>query len=349
MTRHLYIHIPFCKSICTYCDFVRIKSSNHTLHQQYLDLILNQIKEESTFNQYETIYIGGGTPNALSNINLNYLLQTLNLYLDKKGLYEFCIELNPELVTLKQIEILKKNNVNRVSLGVQTTNDQINLLLHRYSSMKDVNQTIDWLRLNNINNISCDFIYNLPLLKLKDLDNAFSFLCNKNIKHVSFYSLELKEGAILTKQNYKLNNDNEQIQYEYINKNLQKLGYERYEVASFCKEELYSKHNLAYWLNKDWKAIGCGAYGFENNIYYSYDKSILKLNKTTIKYNNKELYQHLLIMGLRTKFGLNLNSERNYLAYKFFYEQIKDDVYIKNNHLIIKDINYLDDCLLKII
>ncbi|MBO6021417.1 hypothetical protein J6P68_01015 [bacterium] len=71
-------------------------------------------------------------------------------------------------------------------------------------------------------------------------------MCNKNIKHVSFYSLELKEGAILTKQNYKLNNDNEQIQYEYINKNLQKLGYERYEVASFCKEELYSKHNLAY-------------------------------------------------------------------------------------------------------
>ncbi|MBO7044473.1 radical SAM protein [bacterium] len=143
MTRHLYIHIPFCKSICTYCDFVRIKSSNHTLHKQYLDLILNQIKQESIFNQYETIYIGGGTPNALSNINLNYLLQTLNLYLDKKGLYEFCIELNPELVTLKQIEILKKNNVNRVSLGVQTTNDQINLLLHRYSSMKDVNQTID--------------------------------------------------------------------------------------------------------------------------------------------------------------------------------------------------------------
>ncbi|MBO7044471.1 hypothetical protein J6W34_08260 [bacterium] len=84
-------------------------------------------------------------------------------------------------------------------------------------------------------------------------------------------------------------------------------------------------------------------------MYYSYDKSILKLNKTTIKYNNKELYQHLLIMGLRTKFGLNLNSQRNYLAYKFFYEQIKDDVYIKNNHLIIKDINYLDDCLLKII
>ncbi|MBR4486318.1 radical SAM protein [bacterium] len=143
MTRHLYIHIPFCKSICSYCDFVRIKSTNNSLHKKYLDLILKQIKKESVFNQYETIYIGGGTPNALSNFNLNYLLQTLNLYLDKKSIYEFCIELNPELVSLEQVEILKKNNINRVSLGVQTTNDKINVLLHRYSTINEVNQAID--------------------------------------------------------------------------------------------------------------------------------------------------------------------------------------------------------------
>ena len=349
MTRHLYIHIPFCKSICTYCDFVRIKSTNNSLHKKYLDLILKQIKKESVFNQYETIYIGGGTPNALSNFNLNYLLQTLNLYLDKKSAYEFCIELNPELVNLDQVKILKKNNINRVSLGVQTTNDKINFLLHRYSTMNEVNQTIEWLRKNQINNISCDFIYNLPLLKLQDLDDAFLFLVSKDIEHVSFYSLELKEGSILTKQNYKLDNDNEQMQYAYINKHLQELGYERYEVASFCKKQNYSKHNLAYWLNKDWKAIGSGAYGFENNTYYWYDKKILNWSKNITKYNNKELYQHLLIMGLRTKFGLNLNIKRNFLAYEFFYEKIKNDVYIKNNKLIIKDINYLDDCLLKII
>lgn len=349
MTRYLYIHIPFCRSICTYCDFVRIKNLNPQVHKNYIDMILSKLSKEAIYGQFKTIYIGGGTPNALSNENLFYLLNNLKKYLDLKSDYEFSIELNPELCTKDQIKILSDCLINRISLGVQTTNNNINILLHRYSTINDANNAIKWLNELNITNISCDFMYNLPLLKMKDLDNAFDFICNQNINHVSFYALELKENSILTKKHYKLNTNIEQIQYEYINRKMYELGFERYEVASYCKNHMYSKHNLAYWLNKDWMAIGSGAYGFENGIYYSYKPEFDKLIRVEEKYDFKSLYQHLLIMGLRSKFGLDLNISRNKEAYDYFYDQIKDDVYInKNNHLIIKNIDFLDDCLIKL-
>ena len=142
MTKHLYIHLPFCKNICTYCDFVRIQQINPTVHKTYLDLILNEVKNSSNLHQYSTIYLGGGTPNVLNDANLNYLLSNLVNYLDLSADYEFCIELNPDSVTKSQVDILKQNKINRVSLGVQTTNDAINLFLHRYSKLDEAIQAI---------------------------------------------------------------------------------------------------------------------------------------------------------------------------------------------------------------
>lgn len=349
MTKHLYIHIPFCKSICTYCDFVRIHNINPKTHKTYIDLVIEKLQNEASLHQFTTIYIGGGTPNALNDENLEYLLNFLSKYLNLNTQYEFCIELNPELITVSQVHILAKYGINRVSLGVQTTNDKINVLLHRYSTMQNVVDSLKILRQNNICNISCDFMYNLPLLKEKDLEDAISFLKKENIQHVSFYALEMKENSILNKKHYKPDIDNEQLQYLYINEHLKTNGYERYEVASYCLNHQYGKHNLAYWKNEDWKAIGSGAYGFENGIYYSYKPNFNILEKDETKYSNKELYQHVLIMGLRTKFGLDLSISLHKKAYEYFYHEIKDDTYISNNHLIIKDIDYLDDCLVKII
>lgn len=349
MTKHLYIHLPFCKNICTYCDFVRIQQINPTVHKTYLDLILKEVKNNSILHQYSTIYLGGGTPNVLNDENLNYLLSNLVNYLDLNNDYEFCIELNPDSVTKSQVAILKQNKINRVSLGVQTTNDAINLFLHRYSKLSEVIATIKWLRQVGITNISCDFMYNLPLLTINDLNNAFKFIKEYNLPHVSFYALELKPNSILTKQAYFLDENIEQDQYAYINQKLQELGYERYEVASYTNCKKYSKHNLGYWLNEDWKGIGSGAYGFENGHYYSYLPNFTKLVKEDKPYTKKELYQHLLIMGLRTKFGLDLNIKINLDAYQYFYDELKNYTHIENSHLVINKIDFLDDCLIQII
>ena len=285
----------------------------------------------------------------LNDANLNYLLSNLVNYLDLSADYEFCIELNPDSVTKSQVDILKQNKINRVSLGVQTTNDAINLFLHRYSKLDEAIQAIKWLRQVGINNISCDFMYNLPLLTINDLNNAFKFIKEYNLPHVSFYALELKPNSVLTKQAYTLDANGEQDQYAYINQKLEDLGYERYEVASYTNCQWYSKHNLAYWLNEDWKGIGSGAYGFENNHYYSYLPIFNKLVKEDQNYTKKELYQHLIIMGLRTKFGLDLSIKRNHDAYLYFYKQLKNYTHLKNNHLIINEIDFLDDCLMQII
>ena len=134
---------------------------------------------------------------------------------------------------------------------MQTTNDAINLFLHRYSKLSEVIAAIKWLRQVGITNISCDFMYNLPLLTINDLNNAFNFIKEYNLPHVSFYALELKPNSMLTKQAYFLDENIEQDQYAYINQKLQELGYERYEVASYTNCKKYSKHNLGYWLNED--------------------------------------------------------------------------------------------------
>ena len=131
MTKHLYIHIPFCHQICKFCDFKRIKTLNNDKRMKnYVDKVLTEVKESSCLNQYKTIYLGGGTPNFLDNKLLNKLLSNLKKYLSNKN-YEFTIECNPDLITSEQAIIFKKNKINRVSIGVQTTNNQRKEILEK--------------------------------------------------------------------------------------------------------------------------------------------------------------------------------------------------------------------------
>ena len=196
----LYIHIPFCKSICSYCDFVRMVSKTQKQEDNYVNLICKQIKKQCK-NKFETIYIGGGTPNSLNLNNLNKLLSTCNKI--RKTNCEFTIECNPEFVDKKQINLFKKYGVNRISLGVQSTNELINKKFNRKHSLIDVTNAIKLLRINKIININLDFIYGYELMKLKDIKNDINFVINNKIPHVSFYSLEVNNNSILAKQNYK--------------------------------------------------------------------------------------------------------------------------------------------------
>ena len=171
---HLYIHIPFCKSICKYCDFVRNVPTCPIEMGEYVKKIINQIEKECKNQKYETIYIGGGTPNFLSNKDLGLLLSSLSNKLKKKN--EFTIECNPELINLNQVKIMKKNRINRISLGVQTLNEQLNKFLNRKHTNKDVCNAIEILRQNDITSISLDFIYGFSQMTFSDIDNIFSFI-----------------------------------------------------------------------------------------------------------------------------------------------------------------------------
>lgn len=346
---HLYIHIPFCKSICTYCDFVRqIPKCNQEI-DTYLNLICKQIKDECKGLKFKTIYIGGGTPNSLNNSQLNKLLSQLKPLLKNK--YEFTIECNPEFINQNQINVFKLNKINRISLGVQTTNNKINKLFNRKHTLNDVVHAIDLLQKNKLNNISLDFIYGFKLIANHDIENAIKLIKSKKIKHVSFYSLELKKGSILTQQKYQLNDELIDHQFAYIINQLKKYGYQRYEVSNWAiNSKYYSQHNLCYWNTKQWKAIGLGGYGLESMNYYHYEGNINKMIKIDSKYSLKDLYQHILIMGLRLVKSLNLKIKQNLDAYNFFKNKIDPQlISIKNNYLKAKNINLLDDILINII
>jgi oxygen-independent coproporphyrinogen-3 oxidase len=178
---HLYIHIPFCKNICTYCDFVRKIENNSNVIDEYIKHIINEIN--TIVYPLKTIYIGGGTPNSLNIKQLSLLLKHVQVKLAKN--YEFTIELNPEFVTKEQVMVLKSYGVNRASIGVQTTNDSILHQFNRQHSFKDVLTAITKLQKVGISNISLDLLYGFNELNLNDINKAISVIKKNNIKHVS--------------------------------------------------------------------------------------------------------------------------------------------------------------------
>jgi oxygen-independent coproporphyrinogen-3 oxidase len=180
--KHLYVHIPFCNSICTYCDFVRYVRNDQT-KEEYVNKIIEQIKHQYKNHKFSTIYIGGGTPNCLNDDLLNKLLCTLSHYLLNK--YEFTIECNPELITDTQIRTLKQNKVNRVSIGVQSINDSLLRKIHRKHTLIDVKKAIDKLRKFKINNISIDLIYGFNEQTLSNIKDTCTFIKKHKIPHVS--------------------------------------------------------------------------------------------------------------------------------------------------------------------
>lgn len=345
MTKHLYIHIPLCKTICTFCDFKRELLCAHD-PDKLINYLINQMNK-FTHHQFETIYIGGGTPNALNDNQLNLLLKNLKTYLSKN--YEFTIECNPDLVTKSQVEILKINKVNRISLGVQSTNNKILRILNRTHTIETCSTAIDLFHQCDFKNISVDFMYALPLMTNKDVIQAVKFVESKKVQHVSFYGLDLKPGAILTKQKYQINLDDESDQLELAIKEFAKIGFKRYEVSNWARSKKYeSKHNLAYWLTKDWSAIGYGACGFENKISYEYTGTIKAPKKIQRKLSELEYYQQVLIMGLRLSNGINVNIEPYKKAYEIFKSKLTN-VTLKKGFLFCNNINLLNNTIINII
>ena len=344
----LYIHIPFCKSICTYCDFVREVVKCQRQEDDYIIKICNQINKECK-HKFKTIYIGGGTPNSLSDTNLNLLLSTCKKIKAKDC--ELTVECNPEFINNNQANIFKKFGVNRISLGVQTLNKKVNKIFNRKHSNQDVINAIKILRKNNIENISLDFIYGYDLLKLKDIENNVKFIVNNKIPHSSFYSLEIKENSILAKQKYQINDELIDSQFKYIIDMMKKYKYQRYEVSNWCIKKKYQcKHNLAYWNTYDWKSIGLGAYGLENKNYYYYSGNTTNFKKINAKYSDKDYYFQVIMMGFRLIKGLDLKNPIHVKAFNFFKDKIDPKlITITKNNIKVKNVNQLDNILLSLI
>lgn len=282
--KSMYVHIPFCKSICSYCDFTKVFYS-FLYEEKYLNSLKEEIKKDNP-NKCNTIYIGGGTPSVLSNNGLERMLSFLSSYLEDE--YEFTIEVNPETINEEKVKLFSKYGINRVSIGVESFNDDILLMLSRKHKYEDVKKCVDLLNKYGIINYSFDFIYGIRGLKISHIKNDFKYIDLLNPKHLSFYSLILEDNTCLKAQKY-VEEDEEVVvsQYDYIYKELEKRAFKQYEVSNYSLEGYKSKHNLVYWNAKEYYGFGLGASGYVDGVRYINTKNLTKyLNGENVR--NKE-------------------------------------------------------------
>ena len=266
-----YVHIPFCTQICYYCDFSKVFIKNQPV-DSYLEHLIEEY-DSYDIKKLRTLYIGGGTPTALSAPQLAFLLEKLTDKLDLSYLEELTIEANPGDLDQEKIAVLKDSPVNRVSLGVQTFNDRMLKQIGRSHLEKDIYENIANLNKAGFDNISIDLIYALPKQTMEDVKTNVAKAIALDIPHMSLYSLILENHTVFMNRmrRGKLplpKEDLEAEMFDYIIAELEKAGFEHYEISNFSKPGFESRHNLMYWDNAEYYGIGAGASGYVDGIRY---------------------------------------------------------------------------------
>ncbi|MDD5865571.1 MAG: radical SAM family heme chaperone HemW [bacterium] len=308
----IYIHIPFCKSICSYCDFCKLLY-NEKWVDLYLDSLEKEIKSYNISSKVKTLYIGGGTPSSLSEKCLEKLFTIINKFNFIKN-YEFTFECNINDINSNLLNILKKGKVNRLSIGIESFNKDNLILLNRTCDYEDVKNKINLCKKFGFNNINVDLIYAVPNENEKILLNDLNLLTSLDITHISTYSLMIEENTVLYINNIKpIKEKLDYKMYKIICKFLKEKGFNHYEISNFAKKGYESEHNLVYWNNEYYYGFGLGASGYISNIRYNntrnlndYLKGIYLLNKEII--TNEDNFKYGLILGLRKINGINVNN-----------------------------------------
>lgn len=302
MTKAVYIHIPFCENICSYCDFCKLHKNEKWI-TDYLEELYKEIKQNYKGETIKTLYIGGGTPSSLNIKQLEKLFEILKIFnLDKNP--EITLEANIEDLTKEKLEFLKIK-INRLSIGVQTFNEELLKILDR----KPVNIENIKLAKKYFKNINADLMYNFNEETKDILKEDIETLLKLEIPHISTYSLILEPHTKLYIKNYQIKNEDTKNE-EYINKILKENNYNHYEISNYAKEGYESKHNLTYWNNEPYYGFGLGASGYINNERYENTKNITKYLKGNYKetkhiLDQNETMQNEFILGFRKTKGIN--------------------------------------------
>lgn len=313
-----YVHIPFCTQICYYCDFSKVFIKNQPV-DSYLEHLLEEFRSYD-IQKLRTLYIGGGTPTALSASQLELLLDGLTKNLDLSALEELTIEANPGDLDADKIAVLKNSAVNRVSLGVQTFDDKMLKKIGRSHLEKDIYENIDRLKLAGFDNISIDLIYALPGQTMDQVKENVAKAIGLDIPHMSLYSLILENHTIFMNRmrRGKLPLPKEELEaemFEYIIAELERAGFEHYEISNFSKPRFESRHNLMYWDNAEYYGIGAGASGYVDGVRYKnhgpirHYLSAVEAGDARITeehLSQREQMEEEMFLGLRKKSGVSM-------------------------------------------
>ena len=356
----IYIHIPFCKQACNYCDFHF--STTLKMKASFVDALLIEIDLRKTVFDQETIhsiYFGGGTPSLLSDLDLAIIFDKIYSSFLVSPMAEVTLEANPDDLSRSKIVQLKNTPINRLSIGIQSFRDQDLKFMNRAHNSKEALNSIKMCKQEGFTNLSIDLIYGTPGMDnsawLENLNTAFDL----NIPHVSSYALTVEPKTqlhyqILNKTVPNVSENNSAEQFSVLMNQMSKNGYEHYEISNFCKPGAYSKHNSSYWKKDRYLGLGPSAHSFydnkrlwnvSNNAQYikSLKVNSLPLQEETLTLENR--YNEYVMTSLRTIWGCSIpiiqKDFSNELAV-YFRKEINE--YVKENYVFVKnEVYYLSE------
>ena len=279
-TLGLYIHIPFCKAKCTYCDFYSLAHSEEKMDAYTAALLrhLEEVAPRAAGMQVDTVYFGGGTPSYLGAARLCRILQTVLRRYDVARDAEITLEANPDSAgDWKELRRLRRAGFNRLSLGVQSTDDALLRRIGRVHTYEQVQQAVKAARQAKFTNLSLDLIYGLPGQTMEDWQRTLADAVALGPEHLSCYGLKLEEGTPLWQQRQTLtlpDDDAQADMYLYTVAALGEMGYEQYEISNFAKPGKASRHNLKYWNMEEYAGFGPGAHSDFGGVRYGYVRDI---------------------------------------------------------------------------
>lgn len=326
----IYIHIPFCKQKCYYCDF--ISYSNKTeLIEEYIECIVKEIqdwKKSTNIEKYKisTIYIGGGTPSYIEEKHIEKILENLRDFINSQ--VEITIELNPGTVTKEKLQAYKKAGINRLSIGLQETHDEILKQIGRIHTYSQFEETYNLAKEVGFKNINVDLMIGLPNQTIEHIKENLEKIIKLEPNHISVYSLILEENTVLEKQisQGKLtlpDERQERAMYWYVKNTLELQGYNQYEISNFAKKGKESKHNLNCWKQEEYRGFGIAAHSYINGTRFSNTESIEeyiknikenKLNKNQQIHEvqeKEEMQKEYMLLGLRKLEGVSISRFKN--------------------------------------
>ena len=341
----IYIHIPFCKQKCFYCDFCSFANKNE-MQEKYVEAVINEIKNITHKEKYTvtTIYFGGGTPSILNPEYIKNILQEIESSFEILDDAEITIEINPGTVNEEKLKKYKEYGINRLSIGLQSANDKILKKIGRIHDYKQFEETFFYARKCGFKNINIDLMIGLPTQAVEDVKQTLEKIIQKNPEHISVYSLIIEEGTIIEKMinENKLqlpDEETERIMYWTVVNELKENGYNQYEISNFSKKTYESKHNTNCWKQKQYIGLGTSAHSYLNKKRYSNTNNIEEYIKN-IQENNisKNITIHeeqteestmneYMLLGLRMIQGININE---------FKQKFKTDPTIKYKKILEK-------------
>ena len=321
----IYIHIPFCASKCAYCDFYSLAHCEYMM-PDYQDALLKHLDEASPSiknYQVDTVYFGGGTPSFYGAERIIEIFNALKLNGNVRLDAEVTVECNPDSMSLSQLRDLRAEGVNRLSIGVQATNNDLLKMIGRRHNFQQAVRAVSMARRAGFDNISVDLMYGLPSQTKSDWAETLQKIIELHPEHISCYGLKLEEGTRMHREYMGspiLPDDDEQADmYSYASELLKRYGYRHYEVSNFCAPGFESRHNLKYWNMDDYMGFGPGAHSSVGNLRYSYVRDLKQYISAVYRdvsivdeYSNIDPLERAVeyvMLAMRTSRGI---SERDY-------------------------------------